>query len=180
MCNPVCYFSPLEILNIANKILLESGGQKVIKEVEEDDDYTLREFEGWVQNKEMLQGLVSLYVNNVHMTELMTPVKQVLKTARDVICVKVDGRVMVASGGVARGGQATATKGIAQGQGGYAAGGVFDGRNLRAGKAIGGHGIGTTGSGGEGLGGYANATVAGVKSKGGNSTAGGFIHNQSR
>lgn len=151
-----------------------------MKEVEEDDDYTLREFEGWVQNKEMLQGLVSLYVNNVHMTELMTPVKQVLKSARDVICVKVDGRVMVASGGVARGGQATASKGIAQGQGGYAAGGVFDGKNLRAGKAIGGHGIGTTGSGGEGLGGFANATVAGVKSKGGNSTAGGFIHNQSR
>lgn len=106
----------------------------------------------------------------------MKLVKDVLKTPTDIICVHVNEKIMVASGGVGKGGVAssTTTGRMAFAEGGFGGGGSYDGRTLHGGKGMGGDSRGSLGSGGDALGGTANSTMDGVRVKAGRTTGGQF------
>ncbi|KAI0008142.1 hypothetical protein F4779DRAFT_588548 [Xylariaceae sp. FL0662B] len=152
-----------------------------IKDVQEDIDFqvnneesdiTIKEFRAWVQAKYQLQGAVSLYHKGKKLTNLMATLKDVLRPG-DALVILTNKSIAVASGGVGMGANASSRNGgLATATGGFGTGGTLKQGLLRAGRGLGGDGLGTSGGAGEGYGGTAASLLGEVHS--GRGTGGSF------
>ncbi|KUL83961.1 hypothetical protein ZTR_07084 [Talaromyces verruculosus] len=142
----------------------------------EQDDLTLKEFRTWVQNWYSIQGLVSLYYSGLKLTNLMSPIGEVLPPDGTLI-IRADKNTFVASGGVGMGARVVSTTNEpAIAEGGYGTGGSYVDGVLRGGRGVGGDGKGDSGRAGEGFGGTASTPHGEAES--GRSTGGQFEKSQ--